>query len=68
MNREAIATLRDTNDLAAAYEFSRPPGAVFEEALLKAKRELQRARAETLRRPRFSRPDAPHSNVTRAAT
>jgi len=43
-NREAIASLREDGDLAAAYELSRPPTAVFEEALLKAKRELTRAR------------------------
>jgi hypothetical protein len=40
-----VAALRDDNDLAAAYEMSRPPTAVFEESLLKAKRELTRARA-----------------------
>jgi hypothetical protein len=44
-SREALAALRDTSDLAAAFELSRPPSAVFEEALLKAKRELTRARA-----------------------
>lgn len=44
-NREAISSLRDGNDLATAYELSRPPTAVFEEALLKAKRELTRTRA-----------------------
>lgn len=42
-NREAVAALRDGEDLTACFELSRPPTAVFEEALLKAKRELQRA-------------------------
>lgn len=44
-NREAIAALRAGEELAAAFELSRPPTAVFEEALLKSKRELQNARA-----------------------
>ncbi|MEW4566140.1 ParB N-terminal domain-containing protein [Bremerella sp. JC770] len=44
-NREALSSLRDSGDLAAAYERSRPQSAVFEEALLRAKRELTRARA-----------------------
>ncbi len=44
-NREAVAALRAGEDLAASFELSRLPTAVFEEALLKAKRELQRARA-----------------------
>ena len=44
-SREAVASLRAGEDLAASFELSRPPTAVFEEALLKAKRELQRARA-----------------------
>jgi ParB/Sulfiredoxin domain len=44
-SREALASLRDERDLAAAYETSRPQSAVFEESLLKAKRELTRARA-----------------------
>lgn len=44
-SREAIAALREENDLSIAFEISRPPGAVFEEALLTAKRQLQRARA-----------------------
>jgi hypothetical protein len=44
-SREAVAALRDGTDLPAAYELSRPPTMVFEEALLKAKRELTRARA-----------------------
>jgi hypothetical protein len=44
-SREAIAALRDGEDLAVAFEISRPPAAIFEEALLKAKRELTKARA-----------------------
>jgi len=44
-NREAIAALRADEDLAAAFEISRPPTEVFEESLLKAKRELLHARA-----------------------
>ena len=44
-SREAIAALRDGNDLDHAYELSRPQNAVFEEALLRAKRDLTRARA-----------------------
>lgn len=44
-NREAIAALRAGEELAAAFELSRPPTAVFEEALLTSKRELQNARA-----------------------
>jgi len=42
-NREAVAALRDGEDLSKAFEISRPSGAVLEEALLKAKRELMRA-------------------------
>lgn len=44
-NREAIAALRAGEDLSKAYEISRPATAVFEEALLSAKRELSTARA-----------------------
>ena len=44
-NREAIAALRASPDLAKAFEISRPPTAVFEEALLAAKRELTTASA-----------------------
>lgn len=44
-SREAVAALRDGADIAAAFELSRPPIAVFEESLLKGKRELTRARA-----------------------
>lgn len=44
-NREAVAALRAGEDLSKAYEISRPATAVFEEALLSAKRELTTARA-----------------------
>lgn len=44
-NREALAALRGGMDLADAFEVSRPSSVVFEEALLGAKRSLQRARA-----------------------
>ena len=44
-NREAIAALRADSDLAKAFELSRPPTAVFEEALLAAKRDLTTASA-----------------------
>lgn len=44
-SREATAALRDGTDLELAYEVSRPQGAVFEESLLRAKRELTKARA-----------------------
>lgn len=44
-NRESVAALRAGNGLAKAFEMSRPPIAVFEEALLAAKRELTTARA-----------------------
>ncbi|HMO15985.1 MAG TPA: ParB/Srx family N-terminal domain-containing protein [Pirellulaceae bacterium] len=44
-SREATAALRDDNDLETAYQLSRPQNAVFEEALLRAKRELIKARA-----------------------
>lgn len=44
-SREAVAALRDNTELDVAYELSRPQNAVFEEALLRAKRELIRARA-----------------------
>ncbi|WP_161867216.1 ParB N-terminal domain-containing protein [Pseudomonas yangonensis] len=44
-NREAIAALRAGTELSKAFEISRPPAAVFEEALLAAKRELTTARA-----------------------
>lgn len=44
-NREAIAALRAGKELVKAFEISRPPEAVFEEALIAAKRELTTARA-----------------------
>jgi hypothetical protein len=44
-NREAVAALRAGSDLAKAFEISRPPESVFEEALLAAKRDLTTARA-----------------------
>ncbi len=44
-SREAVAALRSGTELAKAFEISRPPTAVFEEALLAAKRELTTARA-----------------------
>ena len=43
-NREALAALRANNNLSNAYEISRDPGTVLEEALLAGKRELQRTR------------------------
>lgn len=43
-NREAVAALRAGAELSKAFEMSRPPTAVFEEALLAAKRELTTAR------------------------
>jgi len=44
-NRESVAALRAGVGLAKAFEMSRPPTAVFEEALLAAKRELMTARS-----------------------
>jgi hypothetical protein len=44
-SREAVAALRDGAELSAAFELTRPPETVFEESLLKAKRELTQARA-----------------------
>ena len=46
-NREALASLRSDRDLSSALEISRDTREVFEEALLKAKRELVRARAHS---------------------
>lgn len=43
-NREALATLRDNNGLASAYELTRESSTVFEEALTASKRNLQKAR------------------------
>lgn len=44
-NREAVEALRSGAPLEKAFEISRPPQAVFESALLAAKRELTTARA-----------------------
>jgi DNA-binding transcriptional MerR regulator len=44
-NRQAVAALRADAELPKAFEISRPPSAVFEEALIAAKRELTTARA-----------------------
>lgn len=44
-NREAVAALRAGEDINKSYEISRPATAIFEEALLAAKRELTTARA-----------------------
>jgi hypothetical protein len=44
-NRESVAALRAGVGLAKAFEMSRPPTAVFEEALLSAKRDLMTARS-----------------------
>ena len=44
-DRESLASLRSDRDLTSAFEISRDTREVFEEALLKAKRELVRARA-----------------------
>ena len=44
-NREALAALRNGNGLDFAYEASRPSSNVFEETLLAAKRNLEKARA-----------------------
>lgn len=43
-SNEALAALRAGQDLAYAYEASRPSSTVFEESLLASKRELQKAR------------------------
>ena len=44
VNREAVAALRDRGDLTYAFEVSRPSSNVFEESLLSAKRNLEKAR------------------------
>lgn len=44
-NPEAVASLRDGANIDEAFEISRPPTAIFEESLLRAKRELTRAKA-----------------------
>ena len=43
-DRQALAALRESNDLSKAFEISRPSSTVFEESLLASKRELQRAK------------------------
>ena len=43
-SREALAALRDSNNLEVAFEVSRPSSTVFEESLLASKRSLQKAR------------------------
>ena len=42
-SREAVAALRSGIELSRAFEMSRPPSNVFEEALHSAKRELEKA-------------------------
>ncbi len=42
-NRESLAALRKGSALSVAHEMSRPSSTVFEEALLAAKRDLQKA-------------------------
>ncbi len=44
-SREAVAALRAGEGLETAFEISRPKTQIFEEALMEAKRELTRARA-----------------------
>jgi hypothetical protein len=44
-SREAIQALRDSNDIEQAFEFTRPSEAIFEESLLRAKRELHKAKS-----------------------
>lgn len=44
-NRESLAALRAGVELSKAFEASQPPAALFEEALLSAKRDLTTARA-----------------------
>ena len=43
-NREALAAMRAGVDLSVAFEASRPSSVLFEEALVEAKRNLERAR------------------------
>jgi len=45
LNREAIQALRDTNDIEQAFEFTRPSEAIFEESLLRSKRDLLKAKS-----------------------
>lgn len=44
-NREAVQALRDTEDIEQAFEYTRPSEAIFEESLLRAKRELHKAKS-----------------------
>lgn len=44
-NREAIQVLRDSDDIEQAFEYTRPSEAIFEESLLRAKRELHKAKS-----------------------
>ncbi len=44
-NREALFALKAGEDLASAFELTRPTGAVLEESLLGAKRELMKAKS-----------------------
>ena len=44
-NRQGVAALRAHVELKQAYEISRPPSTVFEEALHSAKRELEKTRS-----------------------
>jgi len=44
-NREAVQVLRDSEDIEQAFEFTRPSEAIFEETLLRAKRELHKAKS-----------------------
>ena len=44
-NRESLAAIRGGLPLSQAYELSRPTTTIFEEALLSAKRNLQKARS-----------------------
>lgn len=45
-NKESLAALRAGSPLSVAYEISRPSSNVFEEALMAAKRDLERARSK----------------------
>jgi hypothetical protein len=45
LNREAVQVLRDSEDIEQAFEATRPSEALFEESLLRAKRELHKAKS-----------------------
>ena len=45
MNREAVAALRAGHELTYAFEISKPSSNVFEESLLAARRDLEKARS-----------------------